>query len=219
MLDLVAKAVQEPQIGLGRSVKRARRLVQALEQVPVPKRTVGVALEPPPLAMLLEVAILDALLPVVSVQQIRPSDHHQHNEGLGWGLAHRAAMHGAGDGVITFSRPITWQELDDLQETGVVVHDIESVTAPDSAGLRWTFAVANEPTSADFVDHASEDIGVDVLGIVSANVTVPDARTLNRLVRSEVVYLVDLSIADFEAANPGIRATQNDVYWILQGWD
>jgi len=136
-----------------------------------------------------------------------------------WGLANRTVAEGPADGVITFTRPLSWQEVTNLEATGVRIDQIEVVSEPDAAGLRWTFAVTNRPSAAAFVEEAAAEAQVRVLGVVSANVTVPSVKVLHQLASHEAVYLVDLSVADFESANPGVEAIQNDVFWTLQGWD
>lgn len=135
-------------------------------------------------------------------------------------LAEATIIGGAAEGVATFNYPLTWDELAKLEAAGLVVHGIEVITAPDRDHLRWTIFVENEPDRAQLVDRAAIDEGVEVLGIVAAYVTVPNQGTLDRVQKSKAVYLVDLSITDYHRHNPGvIEVGQNDVYWLLAGWN
>jgi len=122
--------------------------------------------------------------------------------------------------VVTFSRPISWAKLAELRSRGLAVETIELVSQPDRSGLRWTIGGAFGPGVEDLVAEAATDAGVELLGIVSAEVIVPDAATLRNVQNDAAVFLVDLSVEDFMRNNPGIQdVSQNDVYWSLAGWD
>lgn len=137
-----------------------------------------------------------------------------------WGLARAAAREANAAGVITFARPLTWEEFRAVEATGVLVDTIEAVSHPDATGLRWSFVARSDANTPEGITMAADDADVEVLGIVSATVTVPNVKVLKALEAMESVYLVDLSIADFKRHNPGVTdVTQNDVYWHLAGWD
>lgn len=158
-----------------------------------------------------------------------PNDIHLHADlGRGHGdyarraagLAIAEARRGNAEGVITFARPVSWGEIEALAAMGLVVHDVEFVSEPDSTGSRWTFFLPNEPTAPENAASFAEEAEVDILGIVSATATVRDATVLNTISASGLVYLVDLSIAHFKRHNPGVDdVSQNDVYWEVAGWE
>lgn len=134
-------------------------------------------------------------------------------------LARTTSKLGPADGVVTFAYPLSWSEFLDFEALGVSVADLEFVTDPDADGLRVTYVMARSGANPGWVDEEASEANVDVIGIVSANVTVPDLATLERLEASGYVYLVDLSIADFKRLNPGASdILQNDVYWSRAGW-
>ncbi|MEX0626409.1 MAG: hypothetical protein WD402_07685 [Chloroflexota bacterium] len=134
-------------------------------------------------------------------------------------LARTTSNLGPADGVVTFAYPLTWSEFLDFEALGVSVADLEFVTEPDANGLRVTYVMTRPGANPEWVDEEASEANVGVMGIVSANVTVPDLATLERLEASGYVYLVDLSIADFKRQNPGVSdVLQNDVYWSRAGW-
>lgn len=135
-------------------------------------------------------------------------------------LAGETITGGSSDGVTTFSHPLTWDELSTLEAAGLDVREIELVSAPDNNGLRWTIFMQDGPDRAQQAEGIALDTGVELLGIVSANVTVPNRGTLVRVQNSRDVFLVDLSITDYRRHNPGVvDVGQNDVYWLLAGWE
>lgn len=135
-------------------------------------------------------------------------------------LAERTITGGSAEGVVTFSHPLSWDEFASVERAGLDVRQIELVSAPDKDGLRWTIFVPNEPGRIQMAEGIAADAGVEVLGIVSANAAVPNQDTLERVQGSNAVYLVDLSITDYRRLNPGVRDVgQNDVYWLLAGWN
>lgn len=134
-------------------------------------------------------------------------------------LARTAAEFGPADGVVTFAYPLSWNEFLAFEALGVLVQDVEFVTEPDADDLRVTYAMRRPGAEPGWVEEEASEAKVDVMGIVSANVTVPDVATLGRLEASGYVYLVDLSIADFKRLNPGANdVVQNDVFWFRAGW-
>lgn len=134
-------------------------------------------------------------------------------------LAAETIRGGGSDGVVTFNHPLSWDELATLEAAGLDVRQVELISEPDEDGLRWTIFMQNEPGRARRADGIALDAGVDLLGIVSVNVTVPNRGTLDRLQNNQDVYLVDLSITDYRRHNPGVMDIgQNDVYWLLAGW-
>lgn len=134
-------------------------------------------------------------------------------------LARTAAEFGPADGVVTFAYPLSWNEFLAFEALGVLVQDVEFVTEPDADDLRVTYVMTRPGAEPGWVEEEASEAKVDVMGIVSANVTVPDIATLGRLEASGYVYLVDLSIADFKRLNPRANdVVQNDVFWFRAGW-
>lgn len=124
-------------------------------------------------------------------------------------------------GVVTFSHPIAWDELARLQaRSSTVFHELELVSDVDTDGLRWTVGGNVGPGLVDAVSITEREQAVTMLGVIAAIVTVPDAKALAALTDDQSVYLVDLSIAEYERDHPDVETvTQNDVYWILAGWN
>lgn len=134
-------------------------------------------------------------------------------------LARTTSKLGPADGVVTFAYPLTWSEFLAFEALGVSVLDLEFVTEPDADGLRVTYVMTRLGANPEWVDEEASEADVDVMGIVSAKVTVPDLATLERLEASGYAYLVDLSIADYKRLNPGASdVLENDVYWSRAGW-
>lgn len=61
------------------------------------------------------------------------------------------------------------------------MHDAEFVTEPNTDGLRVTYVLTRPGADPEWVEAEAREANVDVMGIVSANVTVPDLATLQRL--------------------------------------
>jgi len=134
-------------------------------------------------------------------------------------LARRTAELGPAVGVVTFAYPLSWNEFLAFEALGATVQEVEFVTEPDADDLRVTYVMTRPGADPGWVEAEAAEANVDVLGIVSANVTVPNSATLACLEASGYVYLVDLSIADFRRLNPGaIDVLQNDVFWSRAGW-
>ena len=129
------------------------------------------------------------------------------------GLARATIQRGSADGVITFSRPLTPEEFRAVEATGVQVRTVEAVSQPDTEGMRWTFIARMDEHALDGIMSAVSEALLDLDGIVSTTVSVPDERVLDALSDLETVYLVDLSIADFKRHNPTVTdVVQNDVF-------
>jgi len=136
------------------------------------------------------------------------------------GLAVAAAQHGPSAGVATFARPISWEELAGLADAGLEVSLVELVSEPASDGQRWTFGGAYDPSLRELVESAAAEEEAGLLGIVAAEVVVPNAAILKAVQRNSAVFLVDLAIADFQRNNQdAVDVSQNDLYWHLAGWE
>lgn len=124
------------------------------------------------------------------------------------------------NGVVTFRRPVSQAVIGRLEAEGLEVTELEGVSAPDGTGLHWSFSVLNELRALGLVMQDMKRLGLSPLGISAAKVVVPNAAVLSRIQANPDVYLVDLSVADYEAAVSGnVTAGMNDVYWALAGWE
>ena len=133
--------------------------------------------------------------------------------------ARRVAARGVANGVLTFVEPVGASSLDEIRRTGIEIDQIEIVTTPDADGLRWTFFGGDEPAVWQQARADASSAGVDILGVVSANVTVSGRATLDAAQAHPMVYVIDLSKEEYERTHPHDRAIQNDLYWTLAGWD
>lgn len=130
------------------------------------------------------------------------------------------ATYGPAQGVVTFARPLSASSVETVQRMGVSLDKFEAISEPDEAGLRWTFIVERSPNWADVLEEMAQEAGVKLLGVIAANIDVPNVASLARVQANESVYLVDLSSEAFRRNNPEISDVgQNDVYWILAGWN
>ena len=83
VLDLVAQANQEAKIVLRRSVQRAGVVFQATLKFPILESAGLCSVKRSALGALPIVSILNALLPIVSMEQIHPGDVYQDDERFG----------------------------------------------------------------------------------------------------------------------------------------
>jgi hypothetical protein len=135
-------------------------------------------------------------------------------------LARATTASGPAQGVITFARPLQAGDVVRLEALGLVVRQIEAVSTLDGQGLRWTFGGDNERGVWERAQLAFADEGVTFVGVVSAEVTVPDRDVLDRVQGDRDVFLVDLSVEDYLRLHPSAQDVGiNDLYWLLAGWD
>lgn len=134
-------------------------------------------------------------------------------------LATIVAGAGPSRGVITFSRPISGRELDELAATGIQILSVEAVSTPAVDGTRWTVHDRYGTSLQPAMDEVSTEFNVQFLGIVAAEVVVPDGKVLQRTQARADVWLVDLSIEQVGRTRSDLRDLgQNDLYWWLAGW-
>jgi hypothetical protein len=134
-------------------------------------------------------------------------------------LARALAAHGPVSATVTFMAPLGESDITALAQTGTEVRSVEAVTRQDTQGLHWTFGGAYRPETFQFFDSASADHDLQLLGITSAQIIVPDVATLNRILRLGTVYVLDASAEQVARADHSVRDVQlNDLYWELAGW-
>lgn len=126
---------------------------------------------------------------------------------------------GSARGMATFSRPLTWSEMTDLEALGATIHSVELVSEELEDGLRWTFIGPYSANTPQLMEALAPEDEITMLGVVAAEVTVPDAAALVRLTAEPSVLVIDLSpayvgrlAADYE------DILVNDLYWHLAGW-
>jgi hypothetical protein len=127
------------------------------------------------------------------------------------------ARAGRSRGVITFARPVGIETIQELAAAGVHFDRVEALGAISEAGIPWTVGAPGGPESFDVLEMLAADEGVALDGIVSAEVTIPNAAILQAAQRNADVYLVDLSLeqAARSLGPAGGDLVTNDVYWYL----
>lgn len=127
---------------------------------------------------------------------------------------------GRARGILTFSRPLSATELENLEQPGLEIIAIEAVSDADDGGARMTFGDAYHPDVWSVMDGLATEENVEMLGVVSAQVVVEDVKTLNALHRHPDVYAVDLSMEQVLRSRPDVEGVLlNDLYWYLAGWE
>lgn len=127
---------------------------------------------------------------------------------------------GPSRGVVTFERPVEYETVLALIRSGVEVTSMEGVTTAAADGTHYSFFGVPEEAvmAAASGDAAAMNVTVD--GITAVVVTVPSEAEYRVLKDHPDVYLVDLSITQFERDHPTVEGVvQDDVYWQLVGWD
>lgn len=134
-------------------------------------------------------------------------------------LARRMAASGATHATITFARPVAASDLADLASTGVAIHRIEAVSQPLANGTRATFIDRYYPDAFEVMNALAAEEGVGMLGVVAAEVTVPDRNAMNDVLSRPDVFSVDASGEYVLRTQPSVVDTNvSDVYWELAGW-
>ena len=134
-------------------------------------------------------------------------------------LATELVSTGPSRGTVTFRHPLAASDLKSLQVPGLRIRTLEAVSDPDSQGQRWTFGGDFGDSFSRGLAEASEEQGVRVLGVVSAQVEITSAAALNRLRTSGDVFLVDLSEEQVRRSMPLVSdVVVNDLYWNMAGW-
>lgn len=134
-------------------------------------------------------------------------------------LAASVIERGPSRGVLTFARPVGHEVVAQLEAAGAIVSEIEAVSDQNTDGLRWTYFGVNEPGIWDAIAADADEQGVSVLGIIAAQVEMPDAAVLDAIQSRADVFLVDLAIEDYARRAAGFDVNMNDVFWKLAGWD
>lgn len=134
-------------------------------------------------------------------------------------LAADVVATGSARGMATFSRPLAWSEIADLEALGATIHSVELVSDEMGDGLRWTFIGPYSASTPALMEGLAPEDNIPMLGVVAAEITVPDAAALARLTAEPSVFVIDLSpayvrrlAADYE------DILVNDLYWHLAGW-
>lgn len=103
------------------------------------------------------------------------------------------AQGGGVEAVLTFSRPLTPQDLDELARLGAAIKTIEAVGI-DGSGDRASGGAPYEANVwGELSSYAMDSSGTVLEGVVSATATVPDQAVFLSLVMDPRVYLVDAS--------------------------
>lgn len=135
-------------------------------------------------------------------------------------LAIALARGGPARGVITFARPVTSETLDAIAALGVEIHTAESVSSPMLSGNRMTFGDTYSSDYWRLMAASAKAEGAEMLGIVSAEVFVPDLTAYLDAAEHPDVYLIDLSSEQVRRSDRAVNdVALNDVYWYLAGWD
>jgi hypothetical protein len=133
-------------------------------------------------------------------------------------LAGQLIKSGPAAGVITFAIPVGRAELEQMEDLGLVIHTIEAVSTELPSGLRLTYSNSFGPHVWDQMQRSAVEYGTEMLGVVSAEVTVPSAAAYRRLQARDDVFLIDLSPEQIRRSTPGADPDMNDLYWHVAGW-
>ena len=132
--------------------------------------------------------------------------------------AHELAAKGPSRGIVTFAKPLTMADLQELASGGMIVESVEAVTT-DHNGPRWSIGGPIAPDMEAWLRSEAAAGNEDVRGITSARVIV-DEEALEAIADDARVYVVDLSIEHFGRRNPGASdVVMNDLYWTHAGWN
>ncbi len=125
---------------------------------------------------------------------------------------------GRSQGVATFSRPIQLGDLQRLSDLGMSVLQVEAVSTGDGAD-RWTAFAENGPQLDSQLAELFAEVDADMLGIVSATVSVSSTEALAAVTGDADVFLIDLSPEQARRSHPSEHdIVMNDLYWHLAGW-
>lgn len=123
--------------------------------------------------------------------------------------------------VITFTRPISAQDLAEIAGNEIDILTIEAVGL-DGAGQRFS---GGAPYSADvwpqLVEFANETVdGATLDGIVAAEVELAGRSEFDRAAADPRVFVIDLAAAiAMQASRSSEVPSLNDLYWYLAGWE
>lgn len=133
-------------------------------------------------------------------------------------LAEAVVATGSARGMATFSRPLAWSEVAALESLGTTLHSVELVSAEMESGVRRTFIGPYSASTPALVDKLAREDAITMLGVVAAEITVPDADVLARLTAEQSVFVIDLSpeyVRRLAADHEDILV--NDLYWHFGG--
>lgn len=135
-------------------------------------------------------------------------------------LAHALAGQGSARGKLTFARPVNAGVLAELASLGIVINTAEAVSEPMANGHRLTFGDAYTPEFWDVMSQIAIAEDAEMLGVISADVTVPTMGAYARGSRHDDVFVIDLAAEQVRRSDSQITdVVTNDVYWYLAGWD
>jgi hypothetical protein len=133
-------------------------------------------------------------------------------------MAVGVATRGEARAVVTFARPLTPADLDDLSALGLDLLTVEAVSHP-ADGQRWTFGSPYDSAVYASLEEMASGVDASLLGVVSAEARIGDRATLIRVQGDRRVFLVDLAVEHAQRSHPRERdLVMNDLYWTLAGW-
>ncbi len=133
-------------------------------------------------------------------------------------LSAATAELGVSTGVLTFAIPVGEDVIADIESLGAVIHYIKGASTPSPEGLISTFYGLNEPSVWAAAEEDAFATGVQLQGIIAAEVTIPGRAVYDAIEGRADVFLLDLSAEDYRRGHQGIDVDQNDLYWQLAGW-
>lgn len=135
-------------------------------------------------------------------------------------LANSLSSTGPSDGVVTFARPIAISDVQRLTELGLQFDYLEAISVElEEEPSRWTVFVPAGLNPEGLLGDEFDRLDVEMLGIISATVRVPDLAVLRAVRDDPAVFLVDLSLEQAQRLHPTESdIVMNDVYWQMAGW-
>jgi hypothetical protein len=121
-------------------------------------------------------------------------------------------------GIVTFNRPVSAAELQELNESGLEIISVEAVTEKYD-GVRGTyFGLYGDHIWTEMDDIAAE-FSTSFLGVTAAEVRVPNRAVFDAVAAAPDVYLVDLGVEQARRTSGSKDIVMNDLYWYLAGWE
>ena len=123
---------------------------------------------------------------------------------------------GPARGVVTFTKPISDADLASFGATGIQLVALKAIA--DGAHGLVTVGGPAEPGIVDRLVAMATDAGAIYMGVVAAEVVVPDQAAYTAGAAGEHTYLIDLSVEQVRRwRGNNVDVGMNDLYWYFAG--